>query len=252
MVNLLINGQPCQAKEGETVLEAARRAGIHIPALCYHEGVEPWGGCRVCMVEITHKNWGGWKGLVTACLYPVEEGLEVATDNEAVHEVRRVVLDLLLARCPEAEAIRKLAAEYGVTETTYRKNPIRNDCILCTLCVRTCAAKGPHAISTGERGASKRISIPFKKPPPDCIGCLACARNCPTSCIKYEETDGAVKIWGRTFEMAKCTTCGTPVMTRAQAEFEMKKTGLAEELFLECPECKKQKVVDRIGATFTP
>lgn len=250
MIQLQINGQPQQANEGETILEVAGRAGIPIPTLCHHEALEPFGGCRVCMVQITHRDWKGWKGLVTACLYPVEEGLEVFTDNEAVHDVRKVVLDLLLARCHGSEKIQKLAAEYGIHETTYRKNPLKNDCILCTLCVRTCAVKGPRAISTADRGAQKKISIPFKKPPPDCIGCLACAHNCPTNVIRFEETGDTRKIWGRTFELVHCTGCGAPVMTKEQAEYEMNKTGLDKDLFLICPECKKQKVVDKIGSTF--
>jgi len=252
MIHLQINGKACQAAEGETVLAVARREGIPIPTLCHHDALEPFGGCRVCMVEITHKNWKGWKGLVTSCLYPVEEGLEVQTDNDAVREVRKVVLDLLLARCPEAEAIRRLAAEYGVHETSFRRNPIRNDCILCTLCVRVCAAKGPKAIATAERGAQKKISIPFKQPPPDCIGCLSCARLCPTQVIRFESGEQTRKIWGRTFEMIRCERCGSPVMTREQVAFEAAKTGLSEECFRLCPECKKEKVVGTVGAAFHP
>lgn len=251
MIRVKINGKSYQAEEGQTVLDAARAAGIHIPTLCFHEGLESWGGCRVCMVEITHPDWKGWKGLVTSCLYPVEEGLVVFTDNEAVHKVRRTVLDLLLARCPEAEAIRKLAAEYGIEKTSYKESATRTDCILCTLCVRVCAAKGADAISTGMRGAQKKISIPFSTPPPDCIGCLSCAHICPTDCIRFEDEGTTRKIWGRTFTMIQCACCGRPVMTEAQREFEAAKSGLPEENFNFCPECKKRKVVDRIGTAFT-
>jgi NADH dehydrogenase/NADH:ubiquinone oxidoreductase subunit G len=252
MVQLQINGQTLQAGEGETLLTAARREGIEIPTLCHHEAIEPWGGCRVCLVQITHRDWKGWKGLVTSCIYQVEEGLEVFTDNEAVRGARRVVLDLLLARCPGAPAIQKLAARYGVHETSYRKNPIKNDCILCTQCVRVCAAKGPNAISTGDRGAQKKIAIPFRKPPPDCIGCLSCAHICPTGVIKYEDKGPTRKIWGRTFYMVRCEGCGKRFMTEEQLAFEKAKAALPDENFTCCPECKKKKVVERIGTTFTP
>jgi bidirectional [NiFe] hydrogenase diaphorase subunit len=252
MMRLQINGQSYKAEAGQTILDVARREGINIPTLCHHEGLESWGGCRLCMVEITHANWKGWRGLVTACLYPVEEGLEVVTDNEAVHKVRRVVLDLLLARCPDAELIRKLAADYGVIKSSYHENEEQTDCILCTLCVRACAAVGTNAIATASRGAGKYIAIPFDSPPPDCIGCLSCAHICPTNCIKFEESGATRKIWGREFKMVQCADCGQPVMTEEQQAFEIKKTGLPDENFNLCPDCKKQKVVDTITATFDP
>lgn len=252
MIRFQMNGQSYKAEEGQTILEVARREGIHIPTLCYHEGLESWGGCRLCMVEITHADWKGWKGLVTSCLYPVEEGLDVTTDNEAVHKARRVVLDLLLARCPEAELIRRLAAEYGITKTTYQENKEKTDCILCTLCVRACEAVGANAISTGSRGADKYIAIPFRQPPPDCIGCLSCAHVCPTKCIEFDDKGFVRNIWGRDFAMVKCSSCGKPVMTEAQRDFEIKKHGLPEDSYIECPDCKKQKIVDTIGATFNP
>jgi bidirectional [NiFe] hydrogenase diaphorase subunit len=252
MMRLQINGQSYEAEPGRTILDVARREGIRIPTLCHHQGLEPWGGCRLCMVEITHADWKGWKGLVTACLYPVEEGLEVVTDNEAVHAARRVILDLLLARCPEAELIRKLAAEYGVIKSSYRLNEEKTDCIMCTLCVRACAAVGANAISTGSRGAGKYIAVPFHSPPPDCIGCLSCAHICPTGCIEFEETAFTRKIWDREFRLIKCSDCGGPVMTEEQRAFEIKKTGLPEDNLNLCPECKKQKIVDTITATFNP
>ena len=96
-INLEIDGRCLQAAEGMTVLEVARREGVPIPTLCHHEAVEPAGACRLCLVEITHPDWKGWKGLVTSCLYPVEEGLQVTTDNDEIRNARRTILDLLLA-----------------------------------------------------------------------------------------------------------------------------------------------------------
>ncbi len=249
-VNLEINGRFFQAREGMTVLEAARREGIAVPTLCHHDALEPFGACRLCLVEITHPDWRGWKGLVASCLYPVEAGLQVTTDSEAVQRARKTVLDLLLARCPDSRAIRKLAAEYGVTATSFRKSEVKTTCILCGLCVRVCAVKGLSAIGTAGRGIGKNISIPFKQPPPDCIGCASCAHICPTDTIRYEDNKDVRKIWGHSFDMVKCLSCGRPIMPGAQLEFEVKKSGLDPDYFKTCPECSSQETLETIKSSF--
>ncbi len=249
-INLEINGRFFQGREGMTILDVARREGIPITTLCHHDALEPVGSCRLCMVEITHPDWGGWKGLVTACLYPIEEGLKVTTDNEEIRRVKRTILDLLLARCPESEVIQKLAAEYGVTTTSYIKNEVETTCILCGLCVRVCEAKGCRAISAAGRGIGKAIAIPFKQPPPDCIGCASCAHICPTGTIKYQDTGNVRKIWGHSFEMAKCTICGRPVMPEKQLAFEADKSGLDPDYLRICPVCSQQKTVETIRSSF--
>jgi NADH dehydrogenase/NADH:ubiquinone oxidoreductase subunit G len=249
-INLEINGRFFQAVEGMTILELARREDIPIPTLCHHDALEPFGACRLCLVEITHPDWKGWKGLVTSCLYPVEEGLQVTTDNAEIHEARKTILDLLLARCPGSDVIRKMAAEYGVTATSFKKNELDTTCILCGLCVRVCAVKGCSAISTAGRGIQKRISIPFKQPPPDCIGCASCAHICPTNTIKFEDKDGVRKIWGHSFEMARCESCGRPIMPEKQVEFEAKRSGLDPSYFRTCPVCAQQKTLKTMKTAF--
>jgi len=249
-ISLEIDGRVLEAREGETVLDAAAREGIEIPTLCHHDGLEPSGACRLCVVEITHPDWKGWKGLVTACLYPVEEGLCVTTGSEEVLRVRKTILDLLLARCPGSDVIRKLAAKYGVTRTSYKESDLKTTCILCGLCVRVCAVKGVNAINSAGRGIGKRIAIPFKQPPADCIGCLSCAHICPTNTIKYEEKKDRRKIWGRTFEMIACESCGRPIMPEAQAEFEAKRSGLDAGYFTTCPACSMDKTVRTIRSSF--
>ena len=250
MINLEIDGRYYQAKEGATILEVARREGIKIPTLCYHEALESVGACRLCLVEITHADWNGWKGLVTSCLYPVEEGLIVTTDNEAIRNARKTVLNLLLARCPNAKAIRELAAEYGVTATSFKTNEVDTTCILCGLCVRVCAAKGCDAINMAGRGIEKRVSIPFKQPPPDCIGCASCAHICPTDTIKYQDEGDIRKIWGHKFAMVRCTECGTPIMPVRQLEFEAKRSGLAEAYFEVCQSCAQAKTLTTLRNSF--
>src|SRR5512136_2808512 len=111
MVNITIDGMAFQAKKDATILEVAREGGVEIPTLCYNEALGPEGRCRLCMVEIKR---GSRTRLVTSCLYPVEEGLQVQTQTEKVLRTRKMVLELLLARCPDSEVIRQMAGRMGV------------------------------------------------------------------------------------------------------------------------------------------
>ncbi len=171
MVTMTIDGKPVTARAGAFLLEAARGGGIDIPTLCHHEALEPYGGCRLCLVDVTEEGWDGWCKMVIACQFPVKDGLIVFTGSERVVETRKVVLDLLLARCPETPLIKELATRYGITRTTYRPNPQPTDCILCALCTRVCDHIGVSAIATVDRGIGREVAPPFGEAPPDCIGC---------------------------------------------------------------------------------
>ena len=220
MPTLKINGRRVTVGDDATILDAARAAGVEVPALCHFDGLEPWGGCRLCVVDMSQAGWDDdWFKVVTACNHPVEEGMTVVTDSERIIETRRVVLDLLLARCPEAPLIQELARDYGIEETSYTPNPEPDDCILCGLCTRVCDHIGVSAISSTDRGWGREIAPPFHQPPPDCIGCLACAEICPTDCIPYETSNTERKIWGKTFEMLRDPATGQAVITKAQAAF---------------------------------
>lgn len=186
MVNFTINDRQLQVEEGRTILEVAREEGIKIPTLCYHKELTPYGACRLCLVEIVG---GGRPGLEASCVYKVTEGLEVKTDTERVQKSRKVVFELLLARCPNAEKIKKLAAEYGITETRITLKEKEN-CILCGLCVRVCAEISQrHAQSFSGRGFNRTVQTPFDKMSDRCIGCGACAYLCPVEALKIEEAD---------------------------------------------------------------
>lgn len=184
MVNFTINDRKLQVEEGKTILEVALEEGIEIPTLCYHKDLSPYGACRICLVEIVG---GGKPGLHTSCLYMVTEGLIVKTDTEWVKKTRKIVFELLLARCPESEKIKEVAEKYGVTGSRIKLKS-KEDCIQCGLCVRVCAEiVGMSAISFANRGINRRVQTPFDKIADICIGCGACAYICPTGAIKIEE-----------------------------------------------------------------
>ena len=112
MVTLTIDGREIQAEEGTMVRTAAQENNIYIPGLCDEEAVAPYGACRLCMVEITTA--GDREKMVTSCLYPVEEGLVVRTNSERIIRNRRMLIELLLARCPDSDVIRDMAKDLGV------------------------------------------------------------------------------------------------------------------------------------------
>jgi len=176
MRNLTINDRPVEVPEGTTVLEAARKLGISIPTLCYYEPIKPYGGCRLCLVEVT----AGSRTLLTAsCTYPVAQGLKVYTDTEEVLEGRRLVIDLLWSRCPEVPELREMAQQLGVMEPSFPKGD--SDCILCGKCVRVCGElQNVGAIGLMGRGARRQVTTPFGEFSKVCRTCGACAFVCPT------------------------------------------------------------------------
>lgn len=184
MISFTINDRELQVEEGTTILEAALDADIKIPTLCYHKELTAYGACRLCLVEIVG---GGRPGIQASCLYKVTEGLEIKTDTERVQRVRKIIFELLLARCPQSEKLKLLAEEYGVTETRIRRKNTEN-CLLCGLCTRVCAEiTGRYGVSFSDRGARRKVRTPFDKVSEKCIGCGACAYVCPTGTIKIEE-----------------------------------------------------------------
>lgn len=241
MSKITINGKTVSARKGEFVLAVARREGVHIPTLCQLDSVEPAGACRLCMVEVTRPEWDGWSKLVTSCLFPVEDGIVVSTDTPRVRQTRKEILELLLARSPNAEPVRELAAEYGIVEGRYPVQADSDNCILCDVCTRVCQTLVTGAIARIERGVEKRVAAPFDEASPDCIGCLACAKTCPTDAIAYTEGEGKRSIWGKEFEVLACTGCGAETVTAEQAAWIEETKGIAREDQVLCDRCKAAK-----------
>jgi bidirectional [NiFe] hydrogenase diaphorase subunit len=177
---LQIDGKEVKAKEGMTVLEAARSAGISIPTLCYHKELEPFGGCRLCMVELESR---GSTRLVVSCVYPVEKNLVVRTRSEKVDRIRKMILQLLLAHAPDAFELIDLAKEYGADRDRFEKEP--SFCVHCGLCVRYCnEIKKKNAIGFVDRGIRKEISFIPEIAAKECWGCKECFPLCPTEALQ--------------------------------------------------------------------
>jgi bidirectional [NiFe] hydrogenase diaphorase subunit len=247
MITVTINGKLVRAKEGEMLLAVLRREKIDIPALCHHEAVEPYGACRLCMVEITRKEWDGWKNMVTSCLYPVADGLIIQTHTTDLIELRKTILDLYLARCPNTPEIQDLAAQYGVNQTSYEQVTDPNDCILCGLCTRICDRMGFSAISAVNRGHGREIAPPLKNAPPDCVGCLACALNCPTNYIKFTDIGHIREIWGRKFELIRDIKTGQPTITKEFAEYLSKNHNIPQDYFEQNDESHRKETALNLG-----
>ncbi|MDF9407187.1 2Fe-2S iron-sulfur cluster-binding protein [Pelotomaculum isophthalicicum JI] len=177
---LQIDGVEVAAKEGMTVLEAAQKAGIYIPTLCHHEKLEPYGACRLCLVELESR---GRSRLVVSCLYPVEKGLVVKTRSEKVDRVRKMILELLLSHAPDAFELQDLAKEYGADKYRFEKEP--SFCVHCGLCVRYCAeVKKKEAIGFVNRGTKREISFIPEIASKECWNCKECFPLCPTEALQ--------------------------------------------------------------------
>jgi NADH dehydrogenase/NADH:ubiquinone oxidoreductase subunit G len=177
---LTIDGREVRASEGMTVLEAARAAGIGIPTLCWHEKLEPHGGCRLCMVEL---DYGDWQRLVVSCVYPAQEGLVVLTRTEKLDRYRKTILELLCAHAPDSPPLVELAKEYGADRRRFEAEA--DFCVHCGLCVRYCAeVKGAHAVGFIDRGIRKEIAFIPEVAAAECNACKECFPLCPTSWLQ--------------------------------------------------------------------
>jgi bidirectional [NiFe] hydrogenase diaphorase subunit len=179
-ISLTIDDRQVEAKEGTTILEAAKTAGITIPTLCCYEGLEPYGACRLCTVEVEAQ---GRTSLVASCVYPVEQNLVVRTRSEDIDEIRKTILEMLLAHAPGAPALQEYAKEYGADAASFEKEA--SFCILCGLCVRYCdEVKKVNAIAFADQGPTRQVNFIPEIASKECWKCKQCFPLCPTSYLQ--------------------------------------------------------------------
>jgi NADH dehydrogenase/NADH:ubiquinone oxidoreductase subunit G len=189
-VNLTINGLDVSVEKGTTLLEAAQYLGFPIPTLCHMEGLSPYGACRLCVVEIGE---GDRAKLVSSCTYPAEEGLRVRTATARVLRARKMILELLLASCPQSKVIQDLASKFEVRRQRFKQE--HEDCILCGLCVRMCEEQMvAKAIGFRGRGETRSIGTPFDIKSDVCRFCGGCIYVCPACQLRctYNEPEKAI------------------------------------------------------------
>ena len=258
MITLTINGKHIKSHEEKTILEVAREHDIHIPTLCYNDALAPAGNCRLCTVEVTQ---GNRTTLETSCNYLIQDGMKVATDSQRVLAVRQLVMELLLARCPNPKKIKEVAAEVGVESAPLRFSLENEYCILCGLCVRTCSEiVQAHAIDFEGSGINKRVTVPFNETSQDCIGCGSCVFVCPTQVIKMQDIGNATIIypdqvenlgaqrmmqnWKTELSLKMCKGCGNPMAPEKQLTRLREKMLLPPEFFDFCQTCRTYPEID--------
>ncbi len=233
MINCKVNGIAVSVPKGSTILEAARVAGVEIPTLCYMKKINEIGACRICVVEAT-----GARGLVTACVYPVAEGMEIKTNTEKVQKARKTTLELMLSthdkkclscvRSTNCE-LQKLCREYGVEESSFEGyKPVyeldestphlvrdNNKCILCRRCVAVCREQFVSVIGANDRGIDTSIGSAFKVKLNDtpCISCGQCVAVCPVGALT--EKDDTDKVWAALSDPTKHVVVQTAPSIRA-------------------------------------
>jgi predicted molibdopterin-dependent oxidoreductase YjgC len=241
-VSIILNGKKTACAAGETILAVARRQGIRIPTLCSHEALQPYGACRLCIVEVAHN---GRKQVQTSCTTAVREGMRVNTQTRQIAAIRKTLAALLAARAPDAPVVQALARELGVTKTALPKGADR--CIMCGLCVRTChEVVGAGALCFARKGSRREVAVPFYRNSQECIGCGSCVFVCPTGAVSMHDAPpdahGAVRsmdTWKTELPLQRCTAHGGLFAPRRMLEHFAARYPVGEGFLEQCPACRQ-------------
>ncbi len=190
MVTVDIDRTRIEVLEDTTILKAAEKAGIWIPTMCHSDLFEPYGVCRLCSVEVVR---GRRSRIVTACNYPVREGITINTNSEKVKWIRKIIMELMLSRWPNVKVVREMAEMLGVEKPRFislERDEAENACILCGMCVNICRdVVGANVLGFANNGIKREVVLPFGEQSETCIVCGACAQVCPTGHIKMVVED---------------------------------------------------------------
>lgn len=252
-MKVVINGKEVNAQPGQTIVEVASANNIFIPTLCHVPAIEPGAMCRLCTVEIFEGQRGRF---VTACNYPMRREAEVKTETPALREGRKLIIELLMARCPDSPELQRLAVEYGADLSRF--GALNDDCVMCGLCARVCERVGGRTLCLGGRGVKIKAIAPFNQPSPYCIGCGACVQICPVQKIKMVDEDGIRKIiiHGREashVQLPKCQSCGKhfgPLIDLHQVMSRIGETKVPPPNVNVCPDCSRRNLAIRLAERY--
>ncbi|MCP4377376.1 MAG: 4Fe-4S dicluster domain-containing protein [bacterium] len=246
MPTVTIDNIQVEVEQGATILDAAKKAGVWIPTLCFHPAVEPQASCRICMVELDR---GEWKQLVTACNYPVRGDITISVSSENAVKARRGVMEFLLARAPDNEQLKAIAGRMGVDSTPWPTvTASLRDCILCGLCTAVCdEVLGLASIGFAGRGVDRAIAAPFRQAPDNCIACGACVAVCPVGAIQirhHEDTDEIeISPFKARVKLRKCEKCGANIASELTVAETLKNISgnlkKIQNLAKLCPRCRR-------------
>ena len=238
---ITLNNKKAGIKPGETILSVARREGIRIPTLCFHEALAPYGACRLCIVEVEE---AGKKQIVTSCTTPARAGMKVKTHTASIRKIRATLAGLLLARSPEVPLVQQLARDLGVRKAPFaRKN---DPCIMCGLCVRACReVAGAAALGFTHKGSAREVSVPFYRDSKECIGCGSCVFVCPTGAVRMRDGQGdeqepvrTMENWETQLPLQQCAGDGMPFAPKRLLEHVAQHYPVPEGFQDQCPSCR--------------
>lgn len=236
-ITIHIDGFQIAARKDQTVLEAARKNGFHIPTLCFHPALRPSGSCKICAVEV--ESIAGRSLTMLSCVLKAKEGMVIRTTGEAVQKARTKALKRLIQMAPQSRRLQEMAAEEEISLP-----PVPDGCIRCRLCVRVCKEiVGQQALRMEKQGGRVQVVPETGK----CIGCGTCANLCPTHVIEVVD-EGKMRtirkgevIFGR-HPLERCQGCGNYYATEKQLDLAEKRTGPHPQVKLNhhyCPACAK-------------
>jgi predicted molibdopterin-dependent oxidoreductase YjgC len=238
MVQIIVDENPVEAREGATLLEVLKQVGITIPTLCYHPALKPSGSCRLCAVEVPGRATGRQITML-ACVLRVREGLEVRTAGQAVERARARAFRRLLQMAPQSRRLLEMARAYGIDP-----GPPPDGCIRCRLCIRVCK----EIVGPGALKMEKREGLDFVVPiEGQCIGCGTCANICPTQVIRIDDRESVRtisirdEVIGR-HPLERCEGCGRLYATPRFLEHIHRRTSPHTDVKSHhnyCPTCAK-------------